>query len=64
MAPTISCKKCCPEKLLHGEEEGGGGGGGGSRAAQDHGAAIEAQTRYSALSIFATGCSYPAYARI
>ena len=28
MAPTISCKKCCPEKLLHGEEEGGGEGGG------------------------------------
>ena len=44
-----------------GEEEGGGGG---SQAAQDHGAAIEAQTRYSALSIFATGCSSPAYARI
>ena len=42
----------------------GGGGGGGSQAAQDHGAAIEAQIRYSALSIFATGCSSPAYARI
>ena len=43
---------------------GGGGGGGGAQAAQDHGAAIEAQTRYSASSIFATGCSSPAYARI
>ena len=40
------------------------GGGGGAQAAQDHGAAIEAQTRYSASSIFATGCSSPAYARI
>ena len=43
---------------------GGGREGGGSQAAQDHGAAIEAQTRYSALSIFETGCSSPAYARI